>query len=1003
MANPIDDETLANPHPSREELERFAAGSLESSQVTRIEKHIAECQTCCNLLDTNPNDQLIDLLQKSAPPQANANLRLVAGYQILSELGRGGMGVVYLAVQPLLRRQVALKMIARSADSGEQEITRFRREAEATAALRHPYIAQVYDVGELDGQPYIAMELVRGCTLADHLLKRPLRFDEATNLLIKLALAMQHAHANGIIHRDLKPPNILLEQSGADESHQGELLPKIVDFGLAKQIDSSTTVTRTGIIVGTPSYMSPEQAVGNNDLVGPATDVYSLGAILYETLAGRPPFKGASPFETLEQVRTAEPAKPSALRPGLPRDLETICLKCLEKTPGDRYATAEALFDDLSRFKDGHPILAQPAGRVTRAWKWTKRHPTLASLIGVIIVACTSIIAIGTVYNASLRSALKTARDEQIRADGNFQYAFQAVEQMLDRVGFSKLADTPEMECIRAELLADAVSFYSKLLEGQPRADVDSRLQYYGAMARLGKLQWTLGDDTNAVENLQQAIHFQQQLMTEYSHRDDIQHELAISRINCGLVKQDAYEFRQAIELLEAISDSYPQCRRSLAQAINNLANVTESVAEKERLHLSALALRKHLVVDLRSNPDLQYGIGETLHNLGYVYYSTGRHSAAEETYREALQIFENLVHEHDSVTDYHLALAECVTHIASVVHSLGRTDEAITMIEQVTSTRKLLAARFPKIPAMREGVINGLLNEATFLIAIAQFSRASQPAQQAVALASDLSEEFASTEYQFLEATCLTILATSLSGESKTDEARVAFERANATYDKVLAADPNHPTYLTEAGVNCMNYSNLLRGEAPERAASFNDRSIVLLERVFKRSPQRTDFQSYLFNAHGARAGTYEALGNYGEAVASWSRALELAPKERRLEIGLLKSMALARSGEHAQALEAAEALVNDEQANGAVLYNLACLYGLADKARKATNPSASEQSMQDPGELAIELLNRDEVLEFLFVPANRQQLMVDADLESVRTRASFNELLERLVQSAR
>ncbi len=998
MANPIDDETLANPHPTREELEQFVAGSLESTQVTLIETHIAECQICCKLLDSNPNDQLIDLLQKSAAPRTNSNLRLVAGYQILRELGRGGMGVVYLAVQPALRRQVALKMIARSADAGEQELSRFRREAEATAALHHPYIAQVYDVGELDGQPYIAMELVRGCTLSDYLLTRPLRFDEATDLLIKLSQAMQHAHAKGIVHRDLKPPNILLEQNGVNEPYEGELHPKIVDFGLAKQIDSSTTVTSTGIIVGTPSYMSPEQAVGNNAMVGPSTDVYSLGAILYEALTGRPPFKGASPIETLAQVRTAEPAKPSALRPGMPRDLETICLKCLEKSPGDRYLTAEALLEDLGRFKDGRPILARPAGRLFRTWKLTKRHPALASLIGVIIVATTSVVAIGTVYNASLRSALKTAKEEQVRADGNFQYALQAVEQMLDRVGFSKLADTPEMEGVRAELLADAVGFYSKLLEGQPRADVDSRRQYYGAMARLGKLQWTLGDDESALNNLQRAIELQQQLSLDYSNRNEIQHELAISHINNGMVKQDAHEFRTAIELLQSISSSYPQCRRELAQAINNLANITESFEEKERLHLSVLALRKELLADSNGDLGLRYGIGETHHNLGYVYLSTGRYAAAEEAYREALQIFESLVREQDSVTDYRVALAECITHMASVVHSLGRTDEAITLIERATNTRKLLAARFPKIPAMREAVIRGLLNEAKFLMPSSQFSRASLLSQQAVDMAKDLNEQFPSTEYQFLEATCLTILATSLSGESKTEEARVAYQRANVTYDKVLAVDPDNSTYATEAGVQFMNYSNLLRSEDPGQAAKFNDRSIALLERVYENSPQRTDYQSYLFNAHGARAGTYEMLGSHREAVASWSRALELSPKERRVEIGLLNALALTRSGEHEEAVNAARQLLSDEQVSGADLYNLACIFGLADKAQKATEPSASDQSEQDHGTLAIELLNRAEVIEFLRIPANRQQLMVDSDLESVRLHPSFNELLERL-----
>lgn len=808
---------------------------------------------------------------------------------------------------------------------------------------------------------------------------------------------MQHAHANGIVHRDLKPQNILIESPDAGDAKSLELHPKIVDFGLAKRIDSSTTVTATGMIVGTPSYMSPEQAIGDNHAVGPSTDVYSLGTVLYETLVGRPPFKGASPIETLAQVRAAEPVKPNLLRPGLPKDLETICLKCLEKLPSDRYPSATALLEDLLRFKDGHPISARPAGLATRTWKWAKRHPASAALIGVSVLAATGLAALGLVYNTYLRSALQEARSEQVRADGNYQLAFKAVDQMLDRVGFAQLADTPEMESVREKLLADAVGFYSKLLDSQPRTDVDSQRQYYAAMSRLGRIQWALGQVESALENLGRAIELQEKLSIENAGHEAIEYELAVSHINRGMVRQDAIDFRTAIALLKSIADTFPSSKKELAQATNNLAVVTTSTADRESLHLSALKLRQELLEGFPNDPGLLYGIGETQNNLGLLYVTTGRIQAAETAYRAALTVFGKLVQEQDGVTDYRIAFAECITHMASLLHSVGRTEEAIAHIEQGTASRKLLAARFPKIPAMREAVIRGLITHATFLIQTSKFAEASELAQQAVDAAVSLTEEFPSTEHQFGVATSLTVLATALSGESKLSDAKLAFQKANMTYNELLKADPNNVVYQTEAGVQFMNFSNVLRSEDAILAAEFNDRSVALLAQVVDRFPDRTDFKSYLFNAHGARAMTYDSLGNHLVAAESWGRAQEMTPPERRFEISLLQSLSLARAGQHALAAQGIHEFLKDDDISGANLYNLACVYGLADLAENgpALTLRSSESSYIHK---ALEILNRKAAIDFLKVSENRQQLMIDKDLETLRIAPAFKDLLERL-----
>src|SRR5262249_30504873 len=297
----------------------------------------------------------------------SAPLPTVPGYEILGELGRGGMGVVYKARQVGLKRMVALKMILSGVHAGTQELARFRGEAEAISRLQHPNIVQIYEVGEHEGRPYFSLEFVDGGSLDKQIAGQPLPPREAATLAEALARAMHAAHQQGVVHRDLKPANVLLQAHGQQSVALG--IPKITDFGLAKQLDASNAQTRSGAIMGTPSYIAPEQAAGRKE-IGPAADVYALGAILYEMLTGRPPFHGETPLDTILLVLSQEPVPPRRLVPKVPRDLETICLKCLEKSPTQRYASAESLADDLRHFLNGETIQARPAGAVERSWRW---------------------------------------------------------------------------------------------------------------------------------------------------------------------------------------------------------------------------------------------------------------------------------------------------------------------------------------------------------------------------------------------------------------------------------------------------------------------------------------------------------------------------------------------------------------------------------------------------------------------------------------------------------
>jgi tRNA A-37 threonylcarbamoyl transferase component Bud32 len=310
----------------------------------------------------------------------------IPGYELLGELGRGGMAVVYKARQQSLHRIVALKMILAGTRASAEELARFRIEAEAVAQLQHPHIVQIYEIGQQNGCPYYSLEFAEGGSLAQRLDGRPWPAEDAARLIEGLAGAVHTAHQQGIVHRDLKPGNVLLTANGQ---------PKVTDFGVAKRLDSNLGHTRTGAVVGTPSYMAPEQAEGKR-AIGPAADVYSLGAILYELLTGRPPFKGATPLDTVLQVISEEPVQPRRLQAHVPRNLETICLKCLEKDPRRRYASAQALGDDLLCFLHGEPIAARPPGLLGRFDRWARLRPALAvTLVALAVFYCNHLLLLG--------------------------------------------------------------------------------------------------------------------------------------------------------------------------------------------------------------------------------------------------------------------------------------------------------------------------------------------------------------------------------------------------------------------------------------------------------------------------------------------------------------------------------------------------------------------------------------------------------------------------------
>ena len=558
-----------------------------------------------------------------------ARVRYFGDYEITRELARGGMGVVFLALQKSLNRPVALKMILAGQLADEIDVKRFHTEAEAAAGLDHPGIVPIYEVGQHEGQHYFSMGFVEGQSLAQRLADGPLPPGEATTLLLKVADAIAYAHERGVIHRDLKPGNILLDRGGN---------PRVTDFGLAKKVAGDSGLTASGQIMGTPSYMPPEQAGGNRADVGPAADVYALGATLYSLLTGRPPFQAASAMDTVIQVIGEEPVSPRRLNPGITRDLETICLKCLEKSPARRYATARALADELRRYLNGEPIQARPVRLPERAWRWSKRNPLAASLLTVVAIltaAGTATITGLWLRAESLRQAAvaagnqtKLALGEAVaageradraradavasgkRAEASAATARQAVSDYLNKVTASPALHRPGLVGLRRDLLSQALLYYEGFLRDSG-SDPELRTEAAAAQNRASMILNEMGQTNRAIETGRRAVDLYEQLAHDEPNSSANRRGLAqsLNSLASGLRTTRQFDeavaaFRRSAEIHEALLQAHPDDNDSAADLAATWSNVSvllrqvgrtqeaEALLNRERTHLEALISR---------------------------------------------------------------------------------------------------------------------------------------------------------------------------------------------------------------------------------------------------------------------------------------------------------------------------------------------------------------------------------------------------------------------------
>jgi serine/threonine protein kinase/tetratricopeptide (TPR) repeat protein len=816
-----------------------------------------------------------------------ADVPRLAGYEILGELGRGAMGVVYKARQSGLNRIVALKMILAGSRASPEDLKRFQTEAEAVAQLRHPNIIQVYEVGSWNGRPYCVLEFVEGGTLEDKIDHTPQPPREAARVLRQLAEAMDCAHRRGIVHRDLKPANVLLggkseirnsksetnpkseipktETAGAlrlgvrnsdfefvsdFEFRISDFEPKITDFGLAKRLDQNSGQTQDGTVMGTPSYMAPEQAEGKVHAVGPAADVYGLGAILYDLLTGGPPFRGHTVLDTLQQVIHLEPLPPVHLQPTIPRDLQTICLKCLEKDPRKRYPSAAALADDLQRFLDDQPIRARATPAWERLAKWTRRRPAVAALIAVSCAALVSLGAGGILYarqerhRAAEAHALSLACERQrARAEANFQHARDAVQE-LTLVGQQRLAHEPHMELVRRDLLEKSLRFHQCFVRINGDAP-ELRGETGRAHLRVGEIEEMLGRHEPAEESYRTALASFTALAKEDPGRPEYLQDLAAAWNGLALLLQATQRrpeaedaFRQALALNERLVTEFPASaayRRDLANGYTNRGQFRQAagqLAGAEQDYQRALELLQRLAAEFPSVADYRQQLAQAHLGLGAVWTSR-QPRQAEKAYERALELWAALTEQFPTDPRYRQQLA--VTHLnrGALRHLANQPAPAEEDYERAGQLLRQLAQQFRSVPDYRQLLTNTYFNLGQLLRQASRPHDAEKVWRRAAPVLQTLVDEFpAEPGHRRKLGQTRNEWAIALASMNRHGEAEKAWREALDLQEQLLTEAPRDAAYWQDLIESRANLTSLLIALSPSAEAEKSCRLLVDAQR---------------------------------------------------------------------------------------------------------------------------------------------------------------------------
>ncbi len=931
----------------------------------------------------------------AAPPAA------LGDYEVLQEIGRGGMGVVYKARQKGLNRLVAIKMVLPGAYAGAA-LARFRTEAQAAARLQHPNVVQIFEVGEHDGRPYLVLEYVEGGNLAQRLGGVPLPAAQAARLTETLARAVHAAHQAGVVHRDLKPANVLLAAPGAAPPREDDattpfparreeapdlsgVVPKITDFGLAKQLDDETAhQTETGAILGTPSYMAPEQAEGRGRHVGPAADVYALGVLLYEMLTGRPPFRGVSKLDTLQQVLRDPPVPPRRLQPSVPRDLNTICLKCLEKAPAKRYASALALAEDCAAFREGRPIRARPVSRAGRLWRWCRRQPVLAGLTAALLAAL--LVGAGLVLwqwrraehnlaeNVRLLGEVREREAEAERrrdeAERSFHLAHEVVKDFTARFGDRGLLEAHGLQPLRKDLLEKARVYYEEFLARRGH-DPALRRDMAAVSARLASITSEIGSKEAALDTYRRAL---------------------------GL-----YD-----ELIRADPGSV-ELRTRRAAVHNDMGIVHDTLGQRQKAIDAFRAAQEELEELLRERPDdlgLKHDLGNAYNNTGTVYAVTNRPEQALRAFEKARDIQKGLVEARPDNPDFQMRLASSLNNIGMVLLKHGNPADGEGPLCDAGRLRERLANRYPRSPQFKSLLAESYRNVGDCRRTLGKLPQSLNDLQEGHRILEGLVRAHGSvTQYRNqLGASHINLGLTQLAA-GKTEEALKSLEAGRQVYDELSRKHPEVPYFRSELGQACFHAGRAHEKQGREDLAlAAYERARDAVAPLVQSHPEHPDYRDQLamtlhnlgvMQDHLGRP--EEARATVAESVAQERQALAAAPQDMRYRRRLASNyITLAILERRLGDLDAAAAAAEERmklypESAGAMFYDVA--RDLAMTAAKARGEAQGRSA-----ERAVAALRRAVAAGFRDAGRARK----DGALDVLREREDFRQLVKEMESKA-
>lgn len=829
-------------------------------------------------------------------------VRYFGDYELRSVLGKGGMGIVYRARQVSLNRLVALKMIKTGMLADSEELRRFRNEAEAVAQLDHPGIVPIYEVGEHDGQRYFSMKLVEGGSLAERLVD--FRDDPRTTafLVAETAEAVHHAHVRGILHRDLKPANIVIDAEGR---------PHVTDFGLSRKLESELELTAVSAVIGTPAYMSPEQTRGRKGVVTTASDVYGLGSVLYALLTGRAPFRADNMADMMTQVREQAPEAPRRINPKVPRDLEVICLKCLEKDPRLRYDSARALSNDLRAWLERCPIAARPVGPLRRSWLWCRRRPAVAALTAAVVLAVVGgvagVIAVQARANRDLASKNAELAASETKVRARFELAVDAIRTFHSGVSEDFLLKEDEFRELRQRLLKSAEEFYRKLgtmLENQ--TDRVSQKMLAQSYHDLAELIGAIGRKPEAVEMHRRVLAVREVLAqgpdADVEDLGDVaRSHMAIAFLlsEIGKAEETLAAHHEARKLLEEVVARTPNALRFDSRLAKihrgywaDLASTQASIGwwfarlgktgEALTWQMRGLAGREALH---RADPTSRVNrdaLARSHATLGQLYSRTGKSSLARQSHEAAREIRLKLVEEAPDNARFAAALAQSHMDIAIFDDTRGKTSEALESSRAALEIQRRLVETYPAVARNRSelGRIHhrigmelgwlGRRNEA-----LAEY-RANLEIRER--LAADHPEV---SLYRSDLAQALYTLGGSHAENGEPVEALAAYERARALWRDLAAAHPDLTEYRRQLAI-CLQTIGLRHENAGrwDEAMTIYREARDLLAKLVEDTPDIPRHHNLLASIEETIGTLHSKRGRPDEALAAFERSLVVRRK---------------------------------------------------------------------------------------------------------------------------